>query len=163
MSRTLIVILALIAAATGGLAYQGWQQFRPPRVDFNIPDLTGQPRRASEFDGQVVLLNFWAPWCAPCREEIPMLNELQRQYGEQGLQILGPVVDQPDAVRAFMEVVGLNYPVLSDLPAVLRLQDAYGEQRLPFSVLINRRGRVVYRHAGELQRDAIQPRIEQQL
>lgn len=159
----IIALLAAAAALAGGLSYQYWEQQNPRRLDFSLPDLQDKTRSAAEFDGQLVLLNFWAPWCAPCRAEIPMLNELQAEYGPRGLQILGPAVDQREAVERFMQETPINYPVLLDLPQILRLQDDYGEQALPFSVLIGRNGRVIYRHAGELKRADIAPRIEQNL
>lgn len=164
MQRLLIIVL-LAGAATlaGGLSYQYWEQRHPRRLDFSLQDLQQQSREASDFDGQLVLLNFWAPWCAPCRAEIPMLNELQADYGERGLQILGPAVDQREAVEDFQQQTPIGYPVLLGLPQILRLQDGYGEQRLPFSVLVGRNGRVIYRHAGELKRADIAPLIEENL
>lgn len=162
-ARLLILLLAGAATLAGGLSYQYWQQQYPPREAFVLADLQGQQRAAGEFDGKLVLLNFWAPWCAPCRAEIPMLNQLQDRYGAAGLQILGPAVDQLEAVERFMQDTAIHYPVLLGLPSILRLQDAYGEQRLPFSVLISRQGRVIYRHAGELRQEQIEPLIQKNL
>ena len=92
-----------------------------------------------------------------------MLNELQAEFGPAGLQILGPALDQTDAIHDFTQSTAIDYPVLINMPAVMRLQNSYGEQRLPFSVLINRRGKVIFRHAGELQKAQIAPLIKQNL
>lgn len=158
-----IALLAGAALLAGLLSYKYQDEQSPRRLDFNLQDLQQQPRTAADYDGQLVLLNFWAPWCAPCRAEIPMLNELQAEYGKRGLQILGPAVDKLDAVQDFITKTPISYPVLIGMPGILRLQDAYGEQRLPFSILIGRNGRVVYRHAGELKRPDIVPLIEENL
>ena len=151
------------AGLAGSFSYQYWQYRYPLRSDFSIPDLEGETRTAASFDGQLVLLNFWAPWCAPCRAEIPMLNALQEEYGSRGLQIIGPAVDQIEAIQTFLQTTAIHYPILINMPDVLRLQDSYQEQRLPFSLLINRRGRVVFRHAGELKKSQITPLIERYL
>ncbi|MDX1498198.1 MAG: TlpA disulfide reductase family protein [Salinisphaeraceae bacterium] len=164
MRRTLIIgSVATVALLAGLFSYQLRQQEATPRSDFVLQNLQGEPVSAQNFDGQLVLLNFWAPWCAPCRAEIPMLNELQTQYGKQGLQILGPAVDQEAAVQDFVQKTPIRYPVLLGMTAVMRLQDSYGEQALPFSVLISRQGQIIYKHAGELKRETIEPIIRQNL
>ena len=164
MKTTIIgLLLAAGAVMAGLLSYQLWHSEPQLRHDFELTDMQGQTRSAAEFDGQLVLLNFWAPWCAPCRAEIPMLNELHARYANQGLQILGPAVDQITAIDAFLQKTAIDYPVLTGMPQVLRLQDAYGEQRLPFSVLIGREGQLVYQHAGELKKAEISQIIEENL
>ena len=92
-----------------------------------------------------------------------MLNELQETYGPRGLQILGPALDEEEAIRRFIETTAIHYPILLSMPAVRRLQDGYGEPRLPFSVLISRSGKIIFRHAGELQKSQITPIIEKNI
>lgn len=164
MKRTLLILsIAIAALLAGSLTYQAGKNTQQTRIDFVLLDLDDQSRSAAEFDGQLVLLNFWAPWCAPCRAEIPLLNELQATYGKRGLQILGPAVDQREAVEQFQTDTPINYPVLLGMPDILHLQDAYGDQRLPYSVLIGRQGQVIFRQAGELQKNQITALIEQHL
>lgn len=153
------LLLALLAAGGGFVAYRLQEAPLERRPDFTLADLDGTPRSISEWDGKVVLVNFWAPWCAPCREEMPMLVQLQRELGPRGLQVLGPALDDPAPVRRFAAEVQLNYPAFPDLLTVLKVQEAYGDTRLPYSVLIDRQGVIVFRKAGELKRAEIEARI----
>lgn len=133
------------------------------RPDFTLSDLTGTPRSIAEWDGRVVLVNFWAPWCKPCREEMPMLVQLQRDYGMQGLQVLGLAIDEPAPVQAFAREVPVNYPLFADLLPTLAVQEAFGDTRLPYSVLIDRQGRMVYRKAGALTRPELDAELKKHL
>lgn len=145
----LLAPLALLAGA--GLAWlihsQGGGDLR---ADFELLDVDGKTHRATDWDGKVVVLNFWAPWCEPCREEMPLLVQLQRELGPQGLQIVGMTEDELPATRAYLSAQPVNYPILLGLDAILTLQSGYGDTRLPFSVVIDRSGRVRYREAGVL-------------
>jgi thiol-disulfide isomerase/thioredoxin len=153
------LLLALLAAGGGFAAY--WFSDAPAqrRPDFTLKDLDGIPRSIVEWDGQVILVNFWAPWCKPCREEMPMLMQLQDDFGDRGLQVLGLAIDDPEPVRRFAEELDVNYLLLADLMPTLAVQEAYGDTRLPYSVLIDRQGRIVYRKAGELTRAEIEAQL----
>src|SRR5215472_13898894 len=84
-----------------------------PAPDFNLPQLNGQPLQLSSYRGKVVLLDFWATWCVPCRAEIPQFVELQQKYGDRGLQIIGVSMDDsPEPVRPFYQQFHINYPVV---------------------------------------------------
>ncbi len=162
MKRALMWLLLALLAAGGGLAAYWLAQEPEPlrRPDFTLRDLDGTPRSIAEWDGQVVLINFWAPWCKPCREEIPMLIELQREFGARGLQVLGPAIDDLEPVRRFADDLQINYPVFADLMPTLAVQEAFGDTRLPYSVLIDRQGQIVFRKAGELKRAEIEPHLQ---
>lgn len=123
-----------------------------PRVDLQLPDVQGKLHKLSHWDGRRVLLNFWAPWCAPCRAEIPLLRQAQQQYAEQAVQIVGIAVDTPEHVRSWLDKHPSNYPVLVDAPDTHRAASSYGNTRalLPFSVLIGRNGTVLKRKYGAL-------------
>lgn len=125
---------------------------------FDLPDLHGRRRQLSDWQGKVILVNFWAPWCVPCRKEVPMLERLQSRYGGRGFQILGPAVDKAAAVRTFVRKHNVTYPVFPGRQAVIRLSKAYGDDvgALPYTVLINRRGHIIQSQAGRLSRQTLQ-------
>lgn len=131
------------------------------RPVFSLPGLDGKRHDISRWDGRVILLNFWATWCAPCREEMPMLDELQAHYGNRGLQVIGVALDRPGAVQQFVERLGIDYPILVDDASGIDIARRYGNRRgvLPFSVLIRRDGvvdRVLY---GKLEREELEPAV----
>ena len=115
--------------------------------DFKVDDLDGKPLSLSGSRGKVVLLNFWATWCGPCRAEIPDLIELQKKYGDH-LQIIGLDVDDDDAaeVKKFVEKNGINYPV-GMATNEIRIQYG-GVAALPTSFVLDDQGRVVQKHEG---------------
>ncbi len=115
--------------------------------DFSLPILTGQKLDLSSYRGKVVLLDFWATWCDPCREEIPHFVELQKKYGDQGLQIIGVSMDDgPEPVRDFYQRFKMNYPVVMGNAKTGELYG--GVLGLPIAFLIGRNGRISARHIG---------------
>ncbi len=165
--RLAAVALLLSAALLGAAAYRA---LTPPMPDVDpysvsLTDLDGQTRTLREWQGKLLLVNFWASWCSPCRREMPMLAALREQYREQGLEILGPAMDQPEAARRAAEQLGVNYPVFAGDVDIVRAMSALGDQlgALPYSVLIGRDGRVIARHSGELQREQLQRWIDAHL
>ena len=115
--------------------------------DFSLPDLTGQKLSLSSYRGKVVLLDFWATWCDPCREEIPHFVELQKKYGAEGLQIVGVSMDDgPEPVREFYQRFKMNYPVVMGNAKTGELYG--GVLGLPIAFLIGRDGRIIARHIG---------------
>lgn len=145
----------------GGAVYSPYFAERGPlRPDFTMPDLDGQPHRIGDYAGQVVMINFWASWCAPCRREMPLLIAAQERFGDQGLQIMGVAVDHPRAARAFARNHDTNYPILIGTEQAAKIQDQYtGENDppgvLPYTVILNRNGRIVQRIAGQLHSNQI--------
>jgi thiol-disulfide isomerase/thioredoxin len=118
-----------------------------PAPEFKLAAFDGKPLSPADFHGKVVLLNFWATWCGPCRAEIPDLVELQKKYKDR-LQIIGLIVDDDDedAIKKFIAEFGINYPV-AIAPDETRLQYG-GIAALPTSFVIDAEGRVVQKHEG---------------
>jgi cytochrome c biogenesis protein CcmG/thiol:disulfide interchange protein DsbE len=126
--------------------------------DFALPDLAGKQVNLSSYRGQVVLLDFWATWCGPCREEIPHFVQLQNKYANQGLQIIGVSMDDgPDPVRDFYRLFQMNYPVVMGNAKTGELYG--GVLGLPIAFLIGRDGRITARHIGAINFAALEKEI----
>jgi len=122
------------------------------RPEFTLPDLDGQLRSISEWDGKVIALNFWATWCPPCLKEVPEFVLLQTRYQARGLQFIGIALQKPEEVRQFVAENRMNYPVLTGELEVIKLAEAYGNHigALPYTVIIDRNGQVVHVKPGIL-------------
>ncbi|GMQ86892.1 MAG: TlpA disulfide reductase family protein [Gammaproteobacteria bacterium] len=120
-----------------------------PASDFYLRDLNSKLVRLSDFRGKVVLLNFWATWCPPCRKEMPSMQQLYQAYKDKGLEIVAVSVDttSPGEVRAFVEELGLTFPVLHDRDSLV--SRLYSNPGVPSSYLIDPQGKVAYRVLGE--------------
>ena len=124
-----------------------------PRPDFILQDLDNASRSAAEFDGQVVLVNFWATWCPPCVKEMPALNNLYQDYKDRGFTILGIALDTRDDVEQFVDPIGIGYPILLGEEAGLDLSLQFGNRLgvLPFTAFVGRDGKIAITHPGELR------------
>ena len=176
MSRTKTHVLLLAAALVAlGAGYWASQLLHPPAsppgaasgfIDLSGTDLDGKPRRLSEWRGKVIVLNFWATWCPPCKEEIPLFIEAQARLGASGLQVIGVAIDKLPEVEAYQKQVAMNYPILIADTHVYKVMQDYGNTQagLPFSVIIDPEGAVHHRklgafRGGELQ-DALAPLLK---
>lgn len=122
------------------------------RADFSLNDLQGRQRSISEWDGQVLLINFWATWCPPCRREIPALSRLHRELSDSGFSVLGAAMDNLDKVRNYVQEYDVPYPNLAGNTEVsAQLGNITGS--LPYTVIIDRDGIIRYIHLGEISRE----------
>ena len=120
---------------------------QPLAPNFSLPQLTGNKLDLSSYRGKVVLLDFWATWCDPCRDEIPHFIALQSKYGDQGLQIIGVSMDDSlDPARDFYQRFKINYPVVMGDANTGELYG--GILGLPVAFLIGRNGRIAAKHIG---------------
>jgi len=132
------------------------------RPDFTLQDLAGAPISASDFDGQVWLVNFWATWCKPCVDEMPMLSRLQRDLTGQGVQIVGIALDDEERARRFARDLSITYPILVGQADVVLTGRRYGNSTglLPFSVLVDAAGMVRWTHLGVLNHEELLRQIQ---
>lgn len=129
-----------------------------PRPDFTLPDPSGKMRSVDEWNGALIVLNFWATWCPPCLHEIPMFVALQDQYAGRGVQFVGVAIDDAELVREFIGEHTLNYPTMHGQAEAIELMRAYGNDlgALPYTVLIDRAGNVVHRKPGAFTREELE-------
>ncbi len=119
--------------------------------DFELASRTGPPRRLSSFRAPILIVNFWATWCAPCRREIPLLNRLQREFSASGVEVVGVAVDFREDVLAYAERIGIDYPLLIGEEDGLAAAQAFGMHLvLPFTVFADAKRRIVALKVGEL-------------
>jgi peroxiredoxin len=146
------LLLGKTSSATLGTAYvrAGERRMAP---DFTLSDSAGRAVQLSEFRGKVVLLNFWATWCGPCKQEIPWFVEFQRTNEKHGFAVLGVSMDEDGwrAVKPYMEATHINYPVMLGNDDVAKLFG--GLDSLPLTIIIDRAGRIAAVHAGLCRRD----------
>ncbi len=153
--RVVVIVAAAVGVAALVAGYWVAQRQHAPAadsafIDFALFDTRGTERTLSAWRGQTIVLNFWATWCAPCREEIPLLIDIQKRYAARGVQVVGVAIDRPDAVVAYAARFGMNYPVLLADARTFDLLTAYGNHAgaLPFTVVIDPAGGISRRKLG---------------
>jgi thiol-disulfide isomerase/thioredoxin len=165
------VLLIVLGAVVGYQIYRGRRGTAGARQtaalgqaapQFALNDLAGQKVDLAGLRGKVVLLDFWATWCAPCREEIPHFVEMQEKYRGQGLEIVGVSVDDSaEPVRKFYQEYKMNYPVVMGDEKVA---GAYGGVLgLPIAFLIDREGKIVKKHIGQTDASLFEREVEELL
>lgn len=168
MKRTLIIV-AVVAVVFA------WILLRPPTVnnhsgtgalraapEFTLTDLDGKKISLSAFRGRVVLLDFWATWCAPCKEEIPHFIDMQTRYGDRGLQVIGVSMDDDQKpVRDFQQQFRMNYPVvMGNSEMASQYGGTFG---LPITFVIDSNGSIVARHIGQTKAEVFESEIQKLL
>jgi thiol-disulfide isomerase/thioredoxin len=152
---------ALIGGVTGALVLQS-RSGAAELLGASFPDTAGDTRRLTEWRGKALLVNFWATWCAPCREEIPLLNAAQQHNAAAGLQVLGIGIDSAENIGEFMRKVPIAYPVLVANAGGIELMRALGNRQggLPFNVLLDRQGRLAGSKLGAYSSADLQSAID---
>lgn len=155
-----VLAVGLLGLAAGKLVSRFL--FEPPTVAgaldgnavyaLSMPDLEGKPQAFEQWRGKVLVVNFWATWCAPCREEMPALVAAQTRYGSKGLQIVGIGIDDAGKMRQFAKSLSLNYPALDGGFGALELSKSLGNSvmALPFTLIVDRNGTIVRRQLGPM-------------
>jgi len=153
------VMLVAVACAVAALSAQK-EELKPAKLNFSFKDTNGKKVSLSDFKGKVILLDFWATWCIPCKQEIPGFIALQNKFGDRGLQIVGLSVDDPlNAAKTYAAQMKMNYPILlaEGKEDILKAYDPIPS--IPVSVIIDRRGRIAARHLGIASKDVFEKEI----
>jgi thiol-disulfide isomerase/thioredoxin len=122
-----------------------------------LPDVAGREQSLGQWRGKVLVVNFWATWCVPCREEMPEFVKIQQELGGRGLQFIGVAIDQVDKVAAFASEIGLNYPALIGGYGAIELSKTMGNRlgALPFTIIVDRAGRIVHTQLGPIKESTL--------
>ena len=156
----LLVCLALAGMTSARTAIAALPAVGAQAPDFALGSSTGRNLRLSELRGEVVLINFWATWCGPCRQEMPELDRLYTQFREAGFTLLGVNVDDNRAnAEAMMKKLGVRFPTVFD--SSKRVARQYDVDTMPATLLIDRDGRVRYVHRG--YRDGYERKYQEQV
>jgi len=176
MKARTIVLFAVVAglSAAGGVSYHLWSRgsgagpaMVPDAVvervlGVRLANVKGGTQSLEQWRGQVLVVNYWATWCAPCREEIPGFVRLQERYGSRGLQFVGIAIDQPDKVAEFASEFRINYPLLLGGLETIGLLRQAGNRAgvLPYTLVIDRNGNLVSREPGGLKEARLEKLIQ---
>ncbi len=171
MRRSLLIALALSLIAVGivgfGALWAAREDGAQPsgRVGeqlaqlpaFRLPGLDGEPIDSADWQGRVVVINYWATWCPPCRTEMPYFIEAHDKYGSLGLQVVGIAIDQPNLVQDFVDVYNIDFPVMIGGVEGMKLSEKMGNRfdSLPFTAIYDRDGNAVAAQAGAISREQL--------
>src|ERR1700692_2757084 len=156
--------LAAVVALLSGAALALWDNASRDATKLlalSLPDVSGNQQSLAQWRGKVVVVNFWATWCEPCRKEMPEFVLAQREFGPRGLQFVGIAVDQRDKVEQFAKDLDLNYPALIGGYDAVDLSKSLGNElsALPFTIIIDRKGNVARTQSGPFTSDQLRSAI----
>lgn len=166
MSKKLLAFVVLAVAALAAGVWFAQARYAPRAVapqavsalwPLQFADLRGQPQALSQWRGKVLVLNFWATWCAPCREEMPDFDALRRRYQGRGVEFVGIAIDNEQRVAQFLQSMPVAYPILIGEGAALALARQLGNDSgaLPYTLVIDGGGNIALSHLGLLPRERL--------
>ncbi|MBE3129525.1 MAG: TlpA family protein disulfide reductase [Acidobacteria bacterium] len=155
ISRAHLAAAIVMILAAGAAACAGTREEATPAPEFSLQDLQGDSLSLSSYKGKVLVLNFWATWCPPCRREIPDFIEAYKNLKDKGLEILGVSVDDlsAEALRDWTQKAGMNYPVA--LATAKIIADYQPGEFIPATIVIDRRGRIRYRQSNLMDKETL--------
>ena len=168
--RWLAVVVAAALALAAGIYFgqrhlggDGAGRDGAPLLAIALPDTDGKEQPLGQWKGKVLVVNFWATWCAPCREEMPEFVRVQAEFAPKGLQFVGIAVDQADKVQQFAAEIKLNYPALIGGYGAMELSKTLGNNlmALPFTVILDRSGKVAHTQLGPLREERLRAIVAQ--
>ena len=129
---------------------------------FTLKDTGGVARNSSEWEGKILIVNFWATWCPPCLEEMPALIDFQTQYSSRGVQVVGVAVDNLEPVVDFMDTYGINFPVMIGGDDAIQLSQKMGNRisALPFTAIFSKTGTTLYAQPGKVTTESLEKVIK---
>lgn len=146
-----LVVLVLALLLRGSLSSPPAQSLPPnPVLALTLPDLVGHQQNLAQWHGKVIMVNFWATWCGPCRDEMPELSEFQRRHPE--VQLVGIGIDNPERIRQFAAQHPVSYPLLMGTEEIMNLTRKMGNamDAFPFTLVFNAQGQVVESFMGRI-------------
>ena len=171
----LAIVIAAGVGLIAGLAVRlaGWSQPATPiasaaaagvagLMTAQLPDTNGQKQTLEQWRGHVLVVNFWATWCAPCRQEIPEFIKVQEKWASRGVQVVGIAIDDDDKVRPYAAQLKINYPILIAGFDGIELARQAGNRLggLPFTVILNRKGRLAHTQLGEVNEQKLEGLVQ---
>ena len=159
--NVLIIVFGIIALAGGIYVKQpslfGFQKPSSPLIEFSLPDLSGKIRESKEWQGKILIINFWATWCPPCLKEIPDFIKIQEKHKNNNLQFVGIAIDNKESVINYLKTININYSILIGNDEAIALSHKMGNivNAVPFTVIVNTEGAIIHRQPGELSREKI--------
>lgn len=168
--NVIVITLAIVifGAVVGNFAINMASQTTKPAAEtpsligsalpeYKLLSLDGVRENGNQWLGKVQIINFWATWCPPCKREIPLLIELQKEYKDRGLQVIGIALDKPEAVAKYVAEHNINYPILAGGDDVADVSAKLGNDLgiLPYTVIADRTGKISFIRHGEVDRETI--------
>lgn len=132
-----------------------------PLTEFSLPDTAGKTHTISEWKDKLRVINFWATWCPPCREELPAFVELQKQYSDKNLQFIGIAIDDTKPVADFLSKLPVNYPMLVAGQGGIELAFGLGNfaSAIPYTIIVDKEDNIIFQHSGEITKAQLQEAI----
>jgi peroxiredoxin len=166
MKKSALIVTVAVVAFVSGISVRGLlslplsspsQAAQTPLPEFSLPDLSGKQHSIKEWQGKVLVINFWATWCPPCLKEMPEFEAMQNEFSNKGMQFIGIALDDADPVKEFITSNKITYPILLGEDQGTKLAHDLGNivNTVPFTVIVDKKGLVVKSHMGELSREQL--------
>lgn len=165
MKPAIIVLILVSAFFASTLLVRNDKQTEQqtiPLETFSLPDISGTLTPISNWQGKILIINFWATWCPPCLKEIPDFIELQAEYASKNVQFIGIAIDDVQFVKDYISFIDINYPILIAKEEGEQLARKLGNvmNAIPYTIIVNQQSQIFFRHPGELSKQRIRELLE---